>query len=394
MEQYCLTKVQARRFMLYKHGLLGPHQFAGKSGVLDFVRHIGSIQYDPVDVCGRNDSILLCSRVQGYDLAMLEELLYTDRVLVDYFDKNLCIVPTEDWRYFDRTRKQYSQNRRVLPEVEQAAAMVLEQIEQQGPMCSQDFANQEKVDWYWSKTSCARAALEHLYFCGKLVIHHKKRTIRYYDLAQRHLPADILAGSDPNRTEADYIAWNILRRIGAMGLAWNKASDGWLGIHGLNAQGRKTAFETLLAQGKITPLQVEGMAETLYCTTADLPLLHKSREMGEVTPRLEFIAPLDSLLWDRKLIAELFEFSYKWEIYTPESQRKYGCYVLPVLYGDRFIGRIELACRRKERCLLVKNFWPEEGIKLDKACKKAIKGQLARFGAVQGCPAVVQETAI
>lgn len=393
MEQHNLTSVQARRFMLYKHGLLGEHQFCNKAGVLEFVRRVGCIQYDPVDVCGRNDSILLASRVQGYELSMLDELLYTDRVLVDYFDKNLCIFPAQDWKFFARTRQRYAESQRISPEVAQAAQQVLAEIEQKGPLCSQDFANQQKVDWYWSKTSLARAALEYLYFCGKLVIHHKKRTIKYYDLAERQLSAAILIAPDPNRAEEDYITWALLRRIGAMGLAWNKASDGWLGI-GLNAQSRKAAFVTLLEQGKITPLQVEDMAETLYCATADLPLLHRSMGLGELAPRLEFLAPLDSLLWDRKLVAALFGFSYKWEIYTPEIERRYGCYVLPVLYGDRFIGRIELSCQRKEGSLLVKNFWPEAGVVIDDACKQAIEQHLVRFGAVQGCPQIIGKTVL
>lgn len=90
--------------MLCKHGLLGEYRFAGKEGILSFVRQAGCIQYDPVDVCGRNADLVLQSRIKGYRKPMLYELLYTDRKLVDYFDKNLAVIPAENWKYFGRER--------------------------------------------------------------------------------------------------------------------------------------------------------------------------------------------------------------------------------------------------------------------------------------------------
>jgi len=78
------------------------------------------------------------------------------------------------------------------------------------------------------------------------------------------------------------------------------------------------------------------------------------------------------MLWDRKLINLLFNFEYKWEVYTPECQRKYGYYVLPMLYGDRFIGRIEISNDKKDKCLLVKKIWFEAGIKQTKKIEKLI----------------------
>src|SRR5688500_14388866 len=100
-----LTNRQARQFLLLKHGLLGEYQFAGKQGVLDFVRQVGCIQYDPIDVCGKNAELVLQSRIKGFTKNMLAELLYQDRSLVDYPDKNLAIIPTEDWPYFERYRQ-------------------------------------------------------------------------------------------------------------------------------------------------------------------------------------------------------------------------------------------------------------------------------------------------
>ena len=92
-----LTREGARRFLLLHHGLIGPYRFVGQQGVMDFVAQAGCIQYDPIDVCGRNAELVLQSRVRGFTKPLLARLLYEERVLLDYFDKNLAIVRVEDW---------------------------------------------------------------------------------------------------------------------------------------------------------------------------------------------------------------------------------------------------------------------------------------------------------
>ncbi len=99
-----LSKSQARWFLLLKHGLLEPYRFKGKRGALEYIRQAGCIQFDPVDVCGKNAELILHARVQGFKKSMLYALLYEDRALVDYPDKQLSIWPVEDWPYFARYR--------------------------------------------------------------------------------------------------------------------------------------------------------------------------------------------------------------------------------------------------------------------------------------------------
>ena len=95
-----MTREQARRFILSKQGLLGKYRFVGKSGAYQYIRQAGCIQYDPVDVCGKNAELTLQSRVRGFTRKMLADLLYKDRLLVDYTDKELSIWPREDWPFF------------------------------------------------------------------------------------------------------------------------------------------------------------------------------------------------------------------------------------------------------------------------------------------------------
>ncbi len=135
-------------------------------------------------------------------------------------------------------------------------------------------------------------------------------------------------------------------------------------------------------EGKITGLQVDGIKEPLYCHAEDLPLIEDIRKNGDYKPRCEFIAPLDCMMWDRKLIRALFQFDYTWEIYTPAAKRKYGYYTLPVLFGDRFIGRIEAVSDTKSNTLFVKNFWFEDGVRETKKLARAVDARIKRFAEV------------
>lgn len=403
MSELYLTKKEARKFILYKQGLLGDRRFIGKSGILDFIRQAGCIQFDPVDVCGKNPEIVLQSRIGGFTKAMLYELLYVDRKLVDYFDKNLSIMPMEDWKYFERERENHRQWERSHEEILQVHDKIIAAISEKGPLCSADLDISQKVDWYWSETKLSRAALEHMYFTGELVIHHKggngdttdkksgrsnapgkSGNVKYYDLATNCIPEEILKAPDPYTDDFAYRKWCVLRRIGSLGLLWNRASDAWLGIQGLKAGERNDIFEQLISEGCILPVRVEGITHTLYCLAEDEWIAEYSKGESPAKQRCEFIAPLDNMMWDRNLIKEIFDFEYKWEIYTPQSQRKYGYYVLPILFGERLVGRIEMSYDRKNRQLNVSNIWYEPGVRVTKKLESGIKSALKRFEAFNG----------
>lgn len=381
-----LTNEQARDFVLLHQGLLGSYKFLGPQGIVDFVGQAGCVQFDPIDVCGKNAELVLQARVPAFDKDQLYDLLYKERKLVDYFDKCLAIVRASDWKYFERTRERHRQNGRSRDRIEAVAEDVVAFIRANGPASSKDVPLKETVDWSWNMATLSRAVLETLYFRGDLVVHHKKGTIKYYALAADHLDAGDLNAEDPHREDEEFWRWNVLRRIRAVGLLWNKPSDAWLGIEGLKAKQRSDAFETLSAEGLIVPCAVEGISEPLYVAAADEPLLRTVLSSPSAyEPRVEFIAPLDSVIWDRKLIRALFGFDYKWEIYTPVVQRKYGYYVLPVLYGNRFVGRIELVADKKARRLDVAGYWPEEGATPDAAFPELLRERLTRFAAFNRC---------
>ncbi|MBD5456568.1 MAG: winged helix-turn-helix domain-containing protein [Lachnospiraceae bacterium] len=389
-----MTNRQARQFMLLKQGLLGEHRFIGKQGALDYVRQAGCIQFDPVDACGKNAELTLQSRVKGFTKQTLHELLYEGRNLVDFPDKNLSIFPIEDWPYFERYRRAARESGMRFPELKQLEEQAKSYIARNGAVSSDDLPIDGNIHWHsaihWSgawdgQTNAARAILEQLYSTGELVIHHKQGARKYYALARDYVPEHLLDTPDPLPDDFEHLKWRVLRRISAVGLLWNRPSDAWLNIWGLKSPDRNKIFKELLEEGKILQVQVEGIKSSLYCNAKDLPLTERVLENGTYKPRCEFLAPLDCFLWDRNLIRELFGFDYRWEIYTPAAKRKYGFYVLPVLYGERFVGRIEAVSEKKTGTLRIKNIWLEDGIKQTKKLMSAALSRIKQFARFNEC---------
>ncbi|MBF4691814.1 winged helix-turn-helix domain-containing protein [Fusibacter ferrireducens] len=393
--EYHLTVQQARYFMLRKHGLINDFKFTGKEGILSFIRQVGCIQFDPIDICGKNPELVLQSRIEHFKKSMLSELLYEERALIDYFDKNLSIFAVEDWPHFDSKRASYQKVSLSREAIDRVIDDVLYYIHQNTFACSKDIHLSEKVNWFWNATSLGRATLETLYFRGELVIHHKKGTIKYYALAKDFIDQEILNCPNPNRTRQDQIEWHILRRIGAVGMLWNKASDAWLGIDEMKAAQRNHAFQSLINSKQVIEVAVDGVEMPLYALEQDRLLLESCLETFKnsnwtetLLPRVSFLAPLDNLLWDRNLIKALFNFEYKWEIYTPSTDRKFGYYVLPILYKDALIGRIEMVNNKKDRTLDVKKIWYEKTFKPDREFKKNLRGSLKKFATFNDCTQV------
>jgi len=394
-----LTNQQARQFLLLKQGLLGDYRFIGKQGAYDYVCQAGCLQFDPVDLCGKNAEITLQSRVKGFSKKMFHVLLYKDRLLFDYLDKQLAIIPVADWPYFNRFRRMaYEGGLRFdgLKELEEKAKAY---IDKNGPVCSDDLPLEGEIQWqsaiHWSGnwyglTKTSRAVLEQLYTTGELIIYYRKGSRKYYDLAAKYIPAEILTADDPLTNDFEHFKWRVLRRIGAIGLLWNKPSDAWLNIRDFDNNIRNAVFNALESENKIVSVSVEGIRDPLYLRIEDKPTLEivlNNPAPADIKPRCELVAVLDPFMWDRKLIKAIFNFEFSWEIYTPPAKRKYGAYVLPLIYGERFIGRAEIICDRKAKVMIVKNIWFEDGVKLTKKLQKVINGCLKRFMKFNECKA-------
>ncbi len=355
-----ITKQQAKRFLLLKHGLLGEYKFFGRQGIIDCVRQSGCIQYDPIDTCGKNHEIVLFSKVKDFKKNEVYELLYKERELIDQFDKCMSICLISDWPYFEHERKRAKYITPSKEQVDGVAEEILELIRENGPVCSSDIVFDRKVDWYWNPTSLSRAALERLFYKGDLILHHKKNTRKYYDLPERHINEKLIGQANPNKNETEILTWSILRRIGSVGMLHDNASYAFMGIHNLKTNSRKEIYKDLAGKGILNEIKVEGIKDSFYFKSEDLSIMQEAVSDNQFNKRIEFIAPLDNIIWDRKIILEIFDFDYKWEIYTPQKERVYGYYVVPILYGEELIGRIELRRNKKEKKIIMQNIWADD----------------------------------
>lgn len=396
-----ITRRDARRFLLLRHGLLGERIYSGAEGVMDYIRRVGCVQFDPVNVCGRNADLALRARVKGYRTETLETLLYKERRLIDYWDKCMSIFPTEDRPHFERNRAKwrehfaaearYADRTDAFERSAKAESLVREELHRRGHASSADLEclGTAKVEnWFWgTPAKLSRTTLESMFYKGDLVVHSRQGTLRRYSLAEDVLPREILEAPDPCETAEQHIAFMVRRRIGAVGLLPNGASGAWNCVprvyENLSAEPRKLAFETLLTEGKITPVAVEGFRSPLYYPSEEEDILERACSRKEFAPRVELLPPLDCLLWDRKLIAQIFDFDYTWEIYTPPEKRKFGAYTLPVLCGENFTARVEPVV--SGGTLTVRGFWREPGCRLspERGALRAALEKLARFHGVK-----------
>lgn len=380
-----INKTQARRFILDYQGLLPPRKLTGKEGILELFRRIGSIQYDPLNIVGTNPELVLQSRIADFTPAMLGEMLYTDRSLMDDWDKMMCIFPVEDRHYFHYRKLEdaHQTARRNTDHIKEVIPLVRKEIEERGPLSSIDLTFDKKVDWSWGPMRLAKVALDEMYYRGELIIHHKVNTRKVYDLAIRHLPAELIHAPDPHKTIEEYHDWHVLRRLRSLGMVWSRPGI-WYGIYGARSKEIQASLQRLISLGKVMEARVEGVKYPMYLSTRDVPLLEGSNSKDSDVRQASIIAPLDNLLWDRELVKELFGFTYRWEVYKPEKDREYGYYVLPVLYGDRFVARFEPGRNKKTGAITIKNWWWEPEVAVTEEMESALREcflQFAHFNA-------------
>src|SRR6056297_3694 len=188
----------ARRFLLAYQGLLGGLPSTAQppdpaEEVMAYLHRVGSIQYDPLNIVGRNPELVLQARVPGFTPEVLYTLLYKDRRLVDGWDKMMCIYPVEDWPRFRPLRQAALHKLRTSPRGRpalEAFPKVRSELEARGPLSSADIDLDHSIDWSWAPTRLSRAALEAMFHTGEIIVHRKAGNRKIYDLAPRHLPPE------------------------------------------------------------------------------------------------------------------------------------------------------------------------------------------------------------
>lgn len=374
------TKPQVLRALVCYHNLDHSRELQGIEGVRTLMKQLGSIQYDPLHVVGRNADLVLAARIPDYRCEMLEELLYGEHFLVDGFDKEMCIYLTEDFEKFAYVRRERLKNARLTlqyrgqMEALEILQEVLDFVEKNGATGTKDISIGEVRESRWGPKKLSSAALEYLCARGDLTVAGKRGTQKQFDLTRRVIPESYFTGSSFSDLP-DFLDWYVKRRIAGVGMLWDKKGAAWQGAYIYDNKLRKEALGRLVEKGELISFAVEGLEENFYCGKDFLAAMEQKRERDYA----RFIAPLDNMIWDRNMTEKLFDFAYSWEVYTPVAKRRYGYYVLPVLYNDRFVARFEAEPVKKCRSFKIKQWWWEPGILPTPEMKEAIEAEMERF---------------
>jgi len=324
---------------------------------------VRSIQVDPIAVAGRNHDLVLHARVAGYEPAWCDTL-YERREIFEATNKALSLVPTSEFPWFRHVwgRKGPRFHKAILAENAEVAERVLGRIRAEGALSTRDFEPEHGApkDWFGMPENVVRAVLEAYTVTGAIGLARRDGKLRYYDLLERLLPADVLAHAVPEREQLRH---KLLSRYRAHGLLGPGGAGGTFDRIAPPRStpervGRNTLREALVEAGAIVPVDVEGVRGKRLVLAEELALLEAP---PEPLPSVAFVAPFDSLLWDTALLASLFGFDYVWEGFFAPAKRRWGYYVLPLVFGDRFVGRIEPRIDRDGARVEVLDLWWEDG---------------------------------
>ena len=355
---------------MIRHLLSPPRSLpAEPESVLTVVDRLGSLQFDPLEIAGRNHDLVLLARIAGYWREWTDHWLYEDRRLYETYNKGLSIVPTAEMPWYrltwDRSHARLSGEGEAFDVHAPLVEELLTRIRERGPLLPREVGPREAIDWYWRPTNQVRAILEGLAQAGILGISRRERNLRVYDLVERLFPADLLATRVPEQEQRLHRMLSRYRGGGLLGTSGQQ--ELWVGTY--RHAGEKAELRAeLVAQGALARVTVDGLRGERYVVASELALLDDAEHEissgappGGHGPGVAFLAPLDPLVWDRDLLRRLFDFDYLWEVYVPAAKRRWGYYVLPILYGDRLVGRIEPRIERRTKSLEIVGLWWEPG---------------------------------
>jgi uncharacterized protein len=334
-----ISSLQARQFLRRAHRIDSP--VADIGSVLSY--H-GYVQIDPLNVCGRMHDHILRNRVVGYREGALMRHLHGEeggkalaaekRTAFEHHmpsSDNLVAFPLDAWPHLheamrSRTKRPSGWLGRLTPREKDFARRILEKVSESGPVGPEAFGDDRKGRQVWGAATLAKSTLQKLFFHGRLLISARQANRRLYDLPERVLPAKVLAV--PGRSVGEIERWLAITKLRQHRLAALKKS------------------ELALVGDLVEAIEIDG-CPTLYCLQEDLRWLEPGDEPAGAGSDALLLAPLDPLIYDRRVTKHLWGFDYAWEAYTPASKRKRGYYALPVLAGTELVGHVDMKADRE-----------------------------------------------
>jgi uncharacterized protein YcaQ len=368
-----------RRFVVAHQGYAARGRRGSVAELEQTVRRLQAVQLDSISTVERAHRITLGARIGAYRRGAEFKLLRSGRVF-EYWAHEACLLPIEDYPLFKRRmihlRDHHWWGRpRDMRDLE---VLVLERIAADGALPSRAFEGQKTGEsmWGWKP---AKRALEHLFAAGELCVAGRDGFQRLYDLPERVIPKALLEAPTP--TEEEFHRGYALRAIEARGAL---TAAGVAEHCRFRPGGQKVvnpALDGLVREGRIRQVAVDDGGAPVY-VRADATI--------DADPRTAvLLCPFDNLLWDRPFVERLFAFDPRMEIYKRPHERIYGYYVLPLLLGDRLVGRADLKTNREEGTLEVRAFHLEPGVRRTKRLDAGLEAALLRLAAVAGVERLV-----
>ncbi|MBV9645907.1 MAG: YcaQ family DNA glycosylase [Candidatus Eremiobacteraeota bacterium] len=345
-----LSKAEARRLAVRAQGLGAnglPTRVERRTLRSVFAR-IGVVQIDSVNVLVRSQYLPLFSRVGPYRRKLLDELAYGPRrALFEYWGHEASLIPLElfplfRWRMARAERfegtwsglARWARNKRDFIE------SIYRQIEQRGPTGAGELEKRNRPGSWWGWTD-AKAALEYLFWAGRVSTAYRRSFERVYDTTERVIPAAIL--QLPHLQEAEAHRQLLRLSLKAMGFGTERQLRDYFRLPTPDAKRR---IAELVEAEEFLPVTVDGIQAIGYVLRGT-PVPRRSGGAA-------LLSPFDSLVWERDRTEHLFDFHYRIEIYTPAHKRVHGYYVLPFLLGDRLVARVDLRADREHSALELK----------------------------------------
>jgi len=390
MKPISISKTTQRHFLLGKQGLWPGRRFEGKKGVTTALHQMEALQLDPLNVIARSHDIALWGRVLDYRPEFLYHAAYDERRFFDY-GGSLFMVPMSALPYWRLHMRRRGESGHWGPDFAREHARTLDylrdELRMNGPRGNRDFKGVPVSGNYRGRKDTS-IALYYLWLTGETMIHHREGFDRYYDLRERVAPPEFNYAASDEEAE-DFFSTSSLSFLGLMReKRWRNSfsDDIWRNVDPDEA---KEWLSKLYEEKIIVPVSIEGSKERWIALAEDLPLL-EPLEAGQIPPAWEplgpsaqdevtFLAPLE-IVSARGRAKQVFDFEYIWEVYKPVEQRRWGYYVLPILYGDDLVARLDPKLDRKSMTLHINGFWLEDDAPVnDPAFADALGKGLARF---------------
>ena len=337
-----------RRLVVGSQGYTGRFRRAGAGDVESAIRRLTAVQLDSISTVDRAHRLTLTARVGAFPKDTVPSLLRAGRVF-EYWAHEASLLPIELWPHCRAVMEgggHWGAHDRALQAHADLVEPVLERIRAEGPLASRDFEGRGGGGmWGWKPS---KMVLDALWDKGVLVIAERRNFQRAYDLAERVIPKQWL--ETPTPTESETLRTLALLAVGARGALTEPAIREHWRLKGGKARLHHHLL-ALVGEGRLREVEVDDGGSPFYV----LPDVELD---GAPSPPV-LVCPFDNLVWDRPLLERLFGFKHVIEVYKREPERVYGYYVLPLLAGDRFLGRADLKADRAEGVLRVRRFTPE-----------------------------------